>query len=242
MCITLLCLEISKFFKNSYTDYVNDRFTEEDSLRQKTGVLECQSIRKKKEVETCQICFDEFPSRYLSQIGCNHLFCNDCWKAYLAEAVSSKGPCCLDLRCPIPDCPMLVRREQFYDLAGPQVGRSFDRILVKKYVEDSKLLKWCPGPDCVYASEKSDYLEEDSTQKDKAVDLTCVCGHLFCWNCLTEAHRPVDCETVKKWLRKNSAESENLNWILAHSKPCPKCKRPIEKNQGYALFFWVFNF
>ncbi len=42
----------------------------------------------------------------------------------------------------------------------------------------------------------------------------------------------VDCETVHKWVLKNSAESENLNWILAHTKQCPKCKRPIEKNQG----------
>ena len=42
----------------------------------------------------------------------------------------------------------------------------------------------------------------------------------------------VDCATVKRWLIKNSAESENLNWILAHTKQCPKCKRPIEKNQG----------
>ena len=29
-----------------------------------------------------------------------------------------------------------------------------------------------------------------------------------------------------------SAESENMNWILANTKPCPKCSRPIEKNQG----------
>ncbi|KAL4553955.1 hypothetical protein LXL04_039928 [Taraxacum kok-saghyz] len=55
---------------------------------------------------------------------------------------------------------------------------------------------------------------------------------LFCWNCTEEAHRPVDCDTVLKWIMKNSAESENMNWILANSKPCPKCKRPIEKNQG----------
>ena len=42
----------------------------------------------------------------------------------------------------------------------------------------------------------------------------------------------VDCETIKKWLIKNSAESENLTWIIANTKPCPKCKRAIEKNQG----------
>uniref|UniRef100_A0A2N9HHA6 RING-type domain-containing protein n=1 Tax=Fagus sylvatica TaxID=28930 RepID=A0A2N9HHA6_FAGSY len=55
---------------------------------------------------------------------------------------------------------------------------------------------------------------------------------LLKWQCTEEAHRPVDCGTVAKWILKNSAESENMNWILANSKPCPKCKRPIEKNQG----------
>ena len=62
-------------------------------------------------------------------------------------------------------------------------------------------------------------------------------GYIFCWNvssaelrinhnrtnrfllkfsvflkCLEEAHRPVDCDTVAKWILKNSAESENMNW------------------------------
>lgn len=30
--------------------------------------------------------------------------------------------------------------------------------------------------------------------------------------CTEEAHRPVDCVTVAKWILKNSAESENMNW------------------------------
>jgi len=42
----------------------------------------------------------------------------------------------------------------------------------------------------------------------------------------------VDCSTVRKWLVKNGAESENLTWIIANTKPCPKCGRPIEKNLG----------
>lgn len=64
------------------------------------------------------------------------------------------------------------------------------------------------------------------------IDVHCDCGADFCFTCREEAHRPVGCETVRKWLVKNSAESENLNWILANTKQCPKCKRPIEKNQG----------
>lgn len=61
------------------------------------------------------------------------------------------------------------------------------------------------------------------------------CG-LHCSSCTNLKHAglylQVDCQTVATWLRKNSAESENANWILANTKPCPKCKRPIEKNQG----------
>lgn len=32
--------------------------------------------------------------------------------------------------------------------------------------------------------------------------------------CVEEAHRPVDCGTVAKWIMKNSAESENMNWYV----------------------------
>ena len=34
--------------------------------------------------------------------------------------------------------------------------------------------------------------------------------------CTEEAHRPVDCATVSKWILKNSAESENMNWYSRH--------------------------
>ncbi|PWA62282.1 Zinc finger, C6HC-type [Artemisia annua] len=43
---------------------------------------------------------------------------------------------------------------------------------------------------------------------------------------------PLDCETVGKWVLKNTDESENTNWILVYTKPCPKCNRAIEKNHG----------
>lgn len=66
----------------------------------------------------------------------------------------------------------------------------------------------------------------------RPLDVLCKCSGTFCFTCKNEAHRPVDCETVRQWTVKNSAESENLTWIIANTKPCPKCQRPIEKNQG----------
>ena len=64
------------------------------------------------------------------------------------------------------------------------------------------------------------------------LDVECKCGQLYCFTCKEEAHRPVDCQTVSEWNVKNCAESENLTWIIANTKPCPKCARPIQKNQG----------
>ncbi|GLJ47800.1 hypothetical protein SUGI_1009590 [Cryptomeria japonica] len=45
-------------------------------------------------------------------------------------------------------------------------------------------------------------------------------------------HRPVDCDTVRKWVLKNGGNAEPENWKTVNTKPCPKCGRAIEKNQS----------
>ncbi|KAL6654621.1 hypothetical protein ACP70R_008086 [Stipagrostis hirtigluma subsp. patula] len=37
---------------------------------------------------------------------------------------------------------------------------------------------------------------------------------------------------ARAWLAKNVNDSQNAIWLLANTKHCPKCRRPIEKNQG----------
>jgi ariadne-1 len=54
---------------------------------------------------------------------------------------------------------------------------------------------------------------------------------------------------VRAWLAKNISDSETANWVLTNTKNCPKCRRPIEKNQGcnhmtcstpcYHQFCWI---
>ncbi len=39
-----------------------------------------------------------------------------------------------------------------------------------------------------------------SDQLNVAQDIFCACGSAFCFNCKEEAHRPVNCETVRKWM------------------------------------------
>ena len=55
------------------------------------------------------------------------------------------------------------------------------------------------------------------------MEIHCSCCFVWCWACGEEAHKPASCKTVHQWNVKNSAESENISWIRAHTKNCPKC-------------------
>ncbi|XP_073299636.1 probable E3 ubiquitin-protein ligase ARI8 isoform X1 [Primulina huaijiensis] len=199
-------------------------FADEDRVRNAVGILEMPVVNlfNAKEL-TCGICFENFSRDNLRSVSCGHLFCDTCWKAYISTSIHD-GPGCLTLRCPDLSCVAAVGQDMIDKLATDADKEKYHRYLLRSYVEDSRKIKWCPAPGCDSAVE---YVVGSGNY-----DVNCSCSYGFCWNCTEEAHRPVDCETVAKWILKNSAESENMNWILANSKPCPKCKRPIEKNQG----------
>ncbi|KAK6145784.1 hypothetical protein DH2020_019653 [Rehmannia glutinosa] len=225
-------------------------FANEEVVRKAVGLLEKPFVKLPnfKEV-ACGICFENYSCDSLRSAACAHLFCDACWKgrgsrifsfrfpsflgelklckratnSYISTSIND-GPGCLTLRCPDPSCGAAVGQDMIDMLASDEDRKKYRRYLLRSYVEDSRKIKWCPAPGCDSAVE---YVVGSGSY-----DVSCSCSHSFCWNCIEEAHRPVDCETVAKWVMKNSAESENMNWILANSKPCPKCKRPIEKNQG----------
>ncbi|CAI5524173.1 unnamed protein product [Closterium sp. Naga37s-1] len=224
-----------RHFKWSVSQVNDEWFQDEDRVRKAVGLPRPHSPssssasdrRPGKEPEphlTCGICFESYPQAAMKPAECfDHFFCDACWQGY-AKAAVADGPGCLCLRCPDPSCGAAVGEKLVLASLPDALRAKYLKYLLRSYVDDNRNAKWCPAPGCEYAVE---YLP-DSTH----YDVICKCSFAFCWNCLEEAHRPVDCETVGKWILKNSAESENMNWILANSKSCPKCKRPIEKNQG----------
>lgn len=199
-------------------------FTDEDAARKFTGLVMPKNVKKDGILITCGICLESCPVGDVASALCGHLFCNVCWRQYVATSIEG-GSGCLTLQCPEPSCMAAVGRDMIDHLAYDADKIKYDNYLVRSYVEGNKKIKWCPAPGCVYA------VEFDGGGGG-GYDVMCFCGHGFCWNCTEEAHRPVDCDTVAKWILKNSAEAENVTWILAYTKPCPKCKRPIEKNKG----------
>ncbi|THU70816.1 hypothetical protein C4D60_Mb08t28980 [Musa balbisiana] len=198
-------------------------FADEEHVRKVVGLLEKPVEMPNARELTCGICFENYPRDCMNSASCGHPFCWACWRGYISTSISD-GPGCLMLRCPDPSCSAAVGQNIVELLATDEDKEKYSHYLLRSYVEDNRKIKWCPAPGCEFAVE---YVIGSGNY-----DICCSCSYNFCWNCTEEAHRPVDCVTVAKWILKNSAESENMNWILANSKPCPKCKRPIEKNQG----------
>uniref|UniRef100_A0A7S2SZF8 RBR-type E3 ubiquitin transferase n=2 Tax=Chloropicon primus TaxID=1764295 RepID=A0A7S2SZF8_9CHLO len=175
----------------------------------------------------CGICFENYPKEEMFAMECGHAFCRTCWRSYAENAID-EGAGSLQLRCINPDCKLLVMEDVMLSLLGE--GRHREKYLqfsMRSFVDGSRMLQWCPAPGCTKVIECFDHPGSETP-----FDVQCNCGHGFCFTCGEESHRPADCTMRKNWIIKNSNESENLNWILSNSKPCPKCKRPIEKNYG----------
>lgn len=200
-------------------------FADESSVREAVGLKIQQKVVQFKEskVVACGICFEDYSSDGILASACGHPFCVECWQGYICNSIAD-GPGCLDLRCPEPSCKVVVSQDMIDQLTSDDDKKRYYGFLFRSYVEENRKIKWCPAPGCNFAIEFD--IGSDNCE------VMCGCSNYFCWSCTEEAHRPVDCDMVVKWMEKNNAESENTNWILAYTKACPKCKRPIEKNEG----------
>uniref|UniRef100_A0A0E0M4H2 RBR-type E3 ubiquitin transferase n=1 Tax=Oryza punctata TaxID=4537 RepID=A0A0E0M4H2_ORYPU len=174
---------------------------------------------------TCAICFDTFAAGGMRSAGCSHFYCVACWRGYVRAAVGD-GARCLSLRCPDPSCSVAVVRELVDAVADEEDRERYGWFALRSYVEESTGMKWCPGPGCSRAMEFVGSIGDESSE------VFCSCGHGLCWRCGEVAHRPVSCKTVAMWVEKNRSESETGTWLLAYTKHCPECRRPIEKNRG----------
>ena len=104
-----------------------------------------------------------------------------------------------------------------------QLIRRFQYLSAQTFVQQHKLMKWCPSPGCTFA------VEANST---RGVPVMCNCGYRFCFGCSSPAHEPVSCQYFKLWIKKCEDDSETAHWIHANTKQCTKCKAVIEKSGG----------
>ncbi|XP_071144243.1 ankyrin repeat and IBR domain-containing protein 1-like [Mytilus edulis] len=191
----------------------------------------------------CDICTSSFiTNEDPVQMACLHQFCKDCWQIYLDLKIQEGEA--HNITCPAYDCMKLVSVEVIESVVSRAMARRYLQFDIKAFVESNPNIKWCPFPGCGQAVKMPETYIKLPSDTSKAVD--CGKGHLFCWECLGEAHEPASCENWKKWynkiaeirpeeLRTTEEETENAAnclWLVTNSKSCPNCKSPIQKNEG----------
>jgi len=175
----------------------------------------------------CSICYTPKADcgEFLS-LKCKHFFCGECWLGHL-EARLSDIITAPYTTCPQEGCNLIVEESLFYKIIGKLKDKKKTEILrqayFKNFAETCADIRWCPYPGC-------GAFVRYTSRGNK--EITCVCEHVFCFSCSLDGHKPNPCEMVKAWDKKNSSESENVKWITANTKACPKCHKYIEKNQG----------
>ncbi|KAB2043120.1 hypothetical protein ES319_D02G268000v1 [Gossypium barbadense] len=176
----------------------------------------------------CEICIEELPVDKMTKMECGHGFCNDCWMEHFVVKINEGQS--RRIRCMAHKCNAVCDESVVRNLVSkrhPDLAEKFDRFLLESYIEDNRMVKWCPStPHCGNAIRVED---------DEFCEVECSCGLQFCFSCLSEAHSPCSCMMWELWTKKCRDESETVNWITVHTKPCPQCHKPVEKNGGCNL-------
>jgi len=207
-------------------------FDNPDKVQKKCGVASrcsCQGDRKlppRSGKVTCNICFDDIDPKEMIQMPCGHEFCETCWYGFLYTSLE-KGPACVLETCPQQGCTEVITEEVVARAAPDQLPK-FQSYQLRSFVDTYSLTRWCPGPGC-----ESIALAPQNKELDDIPVTKCdTCSTEFCIKCGDEPHAPITCKSLARWAEKCRNESETANWILANTKPCPKCNTRIEKNQG----------
>ena len=224
-----------------------------------TSLIVEQSIMKQssKEEHICEICGD-LCLEVISNV-CGDGFCRDCWQEYLRSKVTEGKV--VKIPCPGYGCDCFVLQEMVMKLLPTDINSKFDQFDIGAFIEANPNTRWCPHPGCERAvhlklvdaaQQVSETPSNDTNSNSTGSNQTnprnvdCGMGHFFCWSCSEEAHDPCSCEVWKAWKERIQViESGDLSadniitekasseaWLAKYSKPCPKCKRPIQRNDG----------
>ncbi|KAI1902026.1 hypothetical protein AGOR_G00040470 [Albula goreensis] len=183
-------------------------------------------------------------------MSCGHEFCRACWEGFLNLKIQEGEA--HNIFCPAYDCFQLVPVEVIESVVSREMDKRYLQFDIKAFVENNPAIRWCPTAGCERAVRLTRQGPSASASDSlsfpllRAPAVDCGKGHLFCWECLGEAHEPCDCQTWKMWLQKVSEmkpeelagvseayeDAANCLWLLTNSKPCANCKSPIQKNEG----------
>lgn len=175
------------------------------------------------ETTVCGICYDdELSTEEMYSLPCGHHFCKLCFSGFLEVKFTEDPRALLGACCPQEGCHERLG-ENDVKILTPGKRDLWRHIYFKSFIDSREEYVWCPGADCPMVA-------ISDTAASSASSAMCTrCKTSFCLKCKAEPHNQVDCSSVSDFLQLfNSSDY----WIKKHTKPCPGCGVPIEKNDG----------
>ncbi|KAI1651504.1 uncharacterized protein F4817DRAFT_324761 [Daldinia loculata] len=177
--------------------------------------------------ETCIVCGDEkrvseMPNRKRITAACEHdaTTCKACvglWIASSLERITWDR-----LKC--PECPKLLKFENVRAFASREIFDKYDMLATKALLARIPEFMWCLNPGC-----ESGQIHPAGCSKAKCHG----CRGYVCIHHNVPWHKGETCDEYDKRTRKQRKNDEaSEKHIKEMSKPCPGCKRNINKYIG----------
>lgn len=207
--------------------YDRDR---EELFRQANIVYPVDERMENDEQSTfCSICCSD-EAEQMFHLQCHHTFCRTCWRTYLYRQINNEGV--VDkIQCPDDRCQLLVDEKTMKYFLGDDsfIEHVYRKLLINSYVGNNPRTRWCPGKGCGYIVNASSLT---SSYNYAQLIICSSCQISFCFQCAQPWHDPIKCKLLISWNKKLFDDSQNIVWIKANAKSCPKCSVSIEKNGG----------
>lgn len=131
-------------------------------------------------------------------------------------------------------CNQRVSYEEVKQVLDPAQFEAYDQALTHAVLSRDEKVLHCPGVDCLnafYKPKRSKRPCRKSVCSECETVFCCQCGELY-----TKEHQRMKCGPYKRWKKDHDQDTIAMEqWRQAEARevrPCPGCKRDIEKNFG----------
>ncbi|TIA23431.1 hypothetical protein D6C80_00615 [Aureobasidium pullulans] len=185
---------------------------------------------KKKRVlsrRTCTVCdtikgSNQFPSSTKASShdhGAN--VCRACYMVHIQVEIDSK----MWDQVACPECAVVLGYEEVKNMTDAENFTKYDEAAFRAAISVDPEFRYCMSTTC-----KSDQCHPAGI--DEPTFCCRECGHNHCVSCEANWHEGLTCAQYQDTLQRAQEEEESQQEVAKISKPCPKCRVPIQKNNG----------
>ncbi|CAG8689554.1 2851_t:CDS:2, partial [Dentiscutata erythropus] len=173
----------------------------------------------------CDICVEKKSSSLFLVITskCKHStnVCKDCVERHIETMLYEKGD--VVIQCPFEGCKQVIEHNDVKRIASHELFERFDILSLRQALRKVPDFRWCKNSRC--GSGQIHY------QRDIAPIMTCkACGEKSCYTHDVPWHENMTCAQYEE--KKKESEAATKDYLMKHTKLCPKCGAHIEKNGG----------